>query len=71
MSDATSSARTGDDIQREQQLAAIRAGIDAIDGKLLKLINERSRLSLEVGRIKASGKSAVFKPQRKKKSWNA
>ncbi len=64
MSDATSSTRTGDDIQREQQLAAIRAGIDAIDAKLLKLINERSRLSLEVGRIKASGKSAVFKPQR-------
>ncbi len=48
----------------EQQLAAIRAGIDAIDEKLLHLINERSKLSLEVGRIKASGKSAIFKPQR-------
>ncbi len=45
-------------------LAEARRRIDAIDEKLLALLNERSNLSLQVGRIKAGEKSNIFKPQR-------
>lgn len=56
---------SNDDRQsREETLSAIRARIDALDEKLLELLNERSSLSLEVGRVKAGEKSNVFKPQR-------
>ncbi|MDO5538009.1 MAG: chorismate mutase, partial [Desulfovibrionaceae bacterium] len=48
----------------EAMLAGTRARIDELDLKLLELLNERSALSKEVGRIKAGGKSAVFKPHR-------
>lgn len=59
---AENSAQT--ESSREAMLAGTRARIDALDLKLLELLNERSALSKEVGRIKSSGKSAVFKPQR-------
>lgn len=48
----------------QEQLAGVRSRIDAIDDQLLDLLNERSRLSMQVGRIKAGEKSNIFKPQR-------
>jgi len=48
----------------QEQLAGVRSRIDAIDDQLLELLNERSRLSMQVGRIKAGEKSNIFKPQR-------
>ncbi len=59
MSDSTASGKS-----HEELLAQTRARIDALDLKLLELINERSSLSLEVGRIKAGGHATIFKPQR-------
>lgn len=49
-----------------ERLNQIRGEIDAIDRKLLGLLNERAALSLEVGRIKAEDRDAVFKPLREK-----
>lgn len=54
----------GDASSSQEQLAGVRNRIDAIDDRLLELLNERSRLSLQVGRIKAGEKSNIFKPQR-------
>ena len=51
-------------LSREELLSRTRARIDEIDEKLLALLNERSTLSREVGRIKADDKSSIFKPQR-------
>lgn len=61
MTDSTTSKASRSSPER---LAEVRARIDAIDLKLLELLNERSSLSLEVGRIKAGEKSNIFKPQR-------
>ena len=52
----------GDASSSQEQLAGVRNRIDAIDDRLLELLNERSRLSLQVGRIKAGEKSNIFKP---------
>ena len=54
----------GDASSSQEQLAGVRNRIDAIDDRLLELLNERSRLSLQVGLIKADEKSNIFKPQR-------
>lgn len=51
-------------LSREELLSKTRARIDEIDSRLLDLLNERSTLSREVGRIKADDKSSIFKPQR-------
>ncbi len=49
---------------REEKLARIRARIDELDARLLDMLNERSALSLEVGQVKAGGRSSIYKPQR-------
>ena len=49
---------------REELLSRTRARIDEVDERILELLNERSSLSREVGRIKAGEKSTIFKPQR-------
>lgn len=48
------------------RLHSIRTEIDAIDKKLLNLLNERAALSLEVGKIKAQERDIVFKPLRER-----
>jgi chorismate mutase/prephenate dehydratase len=45
-------------------LQEIRAKIDAIDTKLLRLLNERTRLSERVGAIKKKSGQPVFAPER-------
>ncbi len=45
-------------------LQKIRDKIDAIDSNLLRLLNERSRLSEEVGKVKLASGRAVFAPDR-------
>ncbi len=62
MSDSNTAA--SGDASREELLAETRARIDELDERLLEMLNERSRLSLEVGRIKAGENSNIFKPQR-------
>ncbi len=48
----------------EEALLELRNGINAVDDRILDLLNQRARLSLEVGRRKAGRDSAVFKPFR-------
>ncbi len=51
--------------ERERKaLAQVREAIDAVDGRLLDLLNERARLALKVGEIKAVDQSPVYRPER-------
>ena len=46
------------------RLASVRRRIDRLDAQLLRFINQRARLALEIGRIKQRRKWPVFDPQR-------
>ncbi|HCO12280.1 MAG TPA: prephenate dehydratase [Desulfonauticus sp.] len=48
------------------RLKEIRTEINKLDLELLKLLNQRAELSLEVGKIKAQDKDLVFKPFRER-----
>jgi chorismate mutase/prephenate dehydratase len=48
----------------DQRLKPLRDAIDAIDGKLVELLNERARLATDVGRIKHEAGAPVFRPER-------
>ncbi len=52
--------------KRLKTLAELRKEIDAIDVKLLNLLNERARLAIEVGKIKAREKSDFYSPERER-----
>ena len=43
-----------------------RKRIDEIDGKLLELLNERTRCVIEVGRIKKAQNVRVYDPERER-----
>ncbi len=46
------------------QLARIRRRIDRLDGRLLRLLNHRASLALEIGRIKDKQKWPVYDASR-------
>jgi chorismate mutase / prephenate dehydratase len=48
----------------EQRLKPLRDTIDAIDARLVELLNERARTAAEVGRIKHEVGAPVFRPER-------
>jgi chorismate mutase-like protein len=43
-----------------------RRRIDEIDGKLLELLNERSRCAIEIGKIKRAENVRVYDPERER-----
>jgi chorismate mutase-like protein len=43
-----------------------RKRIDEIDGKLLELLNERSRCAIEIGKIKRAQSVRVYDPERER-----
>lgn len=45
-------------------LADWRSRIDAIDKKLVELLNERSHCALEVGKLKQAAKIPLYQPDR-------
>ena len=47
-------------------LKGLRKKIDAIDSEMLKLLNKRAEVILDVGRIKRRSKSAIYVPEREK-----
>jgi chorismate mutase/prephenate dehydratase len=47
-------------------LDPLRAKIDALDAKLVELLNERARVVIEVGKIKQQNKSPIYAPDREK-----
>ncbi|MDD6087963.1 MAG: prephenate dehydratase [Desulfovibrionaceae bacterium] len=57
-------------ISKAEALAAVRRSIDETDTQLLRLLNSRAQLSLEVGRIKHDGKengdALIYDPKRER-----
>ena len=49
---------------KSSRLAAVRGKIDRLDERLLRLINERARLALAIGRIKRRKKWPVYDARR-------
>jgi chorismate mutase-like protein len=43
-----------------------RRRIDEIDGRLLELLNERSRCAIEIGKIKRAQNARVYDPERER-----
>src|SRR4051812_18980629 len=50
-------------------LKSIRAQIDKLDLQILKLINDRSALAAEIGRVKNDQGSEVFTPAREEEVY--
>ena len=48
----------------DEKLKPLREAIDAIDGRLVELLNERARVAAEVGRLKHEVGAPVFRPER-------
>src|SRR3954466_6267939 len=48
----------------ETELARCRAQIDAVDLKLLELLNERTQIAQKIGKIKQSANLPVYEPKR-------
>ncbi len=57
-----SAAYAGDD-----SLAELRRGIDAIDDRIVALLNERARLARRVARVKAGEHRPVYDPDRERR----
>ena len=48
----------------DDKLAPLRERIDAIDARILALLNERAQVAQEVGHVKAETNAPVFRPER-------
>jgi chorismate mutase/prephenate dehydratase len=48
----------------DERLQPLRDAIDAVDARLVELLNERARLAVDVGRIKHEYGAPVFRPER-------
>ena len=53
--------------EAQSALAQCRAGIDQVDVKILALLNERTTIVQEVGRIKQEAQLPVYEPNREEK----
>jgi chorismate mutase len=47
-----------------QRLAECRASIDELDVKILALLNERTQVVLEIGRVKQELSAPIYEPKR-------
>ena len=52
--------------QEEQSLEKLRSRIDELDTELLKLLNERAKCVIKIGKIKQKEKKDVLVPMREK-----
>ncbi len=48
----------------DARLASLRRRIDTLDGRLVALLNQRSRLAQEIGELKSASGAPLFVPQR-------
>jgi chorismate mutase/prephenate dehydratase len=51
-------------METESRLKFFRQQIDSLDMQILNLLNERARVTLEVGRLKSDSRIAAYNPQR-------
>ena len=54
----------------KKEMEDIRSGIDAIDNEILKLLQRRSTLSVEMGRLKRAENKIIFDPAREEEIIN-
>jgi len=54
------------DSQGDKSLEQLRAQIDALDEQIVKLLNDRARIVVEVGKIKQSTNAPIYAPDREK-----
>jgi len=54
----------------EQILRDWRRKIDEIDGELVRLLNERSRCAVEVGKLKRAAQLPLYQPEREREILN-
>jgi chorismate mutase-like protein len=60
-----------DPIARAQEaLAACRAGIDAVDVRILELLNERTTIVERIGSIKKEAQLAIYEPRREEQVFH-
>ena len=52
--------------QERQSLEKLRSRIDELDSELLKLLNERAKCVIKIGKIKQKEKKSVLVPLREK-----
>lgn len=50
----------------KREIEQLRRGIDRLDGRILHLLNDRARVVLKIGRIKASLREDLYAPAREK-----
>ena len=48
----------------EEELKGLREKIETVDGRMLRLLNERAEIALEIGKVKTEGKRDLYDPQR-------
>ena len=53
-----------------EEIAGWRKKIDEIDAQLVKLINERARCAIEIGKIKKQNNMEIFNPDREQKVFH-
>lgn len=51
-------------------LNKLRHDIDAIDARIVGLLNDRARVSLEIGKVKVKAKGGVYAPERERKVFD-
>jgi len=54
----------------DDRLKPLRDAIDAVDRKLVELLNERARLAADVGRVKQESNAPVYRPEREAEVLN-
>ena len=60
----TAKKTAGGKKSRRPTLASVRTKIDKIDRDLVKLMNERAKLALQIGQLKADAGETVYRPER-------
>lgn len=51
----------------EQALAPLRARIDELDQQIIKLLNERAQVVVQVGQVKRAGNTPIYVPDRERR----
>ena len=50
----------------EEQLETLRDRIDALDAQVVRLVNERARVAVEIGRLKHASGDTSYAPARER-----
>jgi len=51
-------------MEKEEKLKILRQKIEMVDGKILRLLDDRAKIAMDVGKLKTEGKMDFYDPQR-------